>query len=64
MAWQKSSSYNQRSRIEAQMGRWKAVIGKKLNVRNFENQKPEAMIGVRVPNQMAGLGRPKFQRTA
>jgi hypothetical protein len=33
MAWQKASGYNQRSRIEAKMGRWKAVIGPKLKTR-------------------------------
>jgi len=46
------------------MGRWKAVIGTKLNARNFENQKTEAKVGVRVLNRMAGLGRPDFERTA
>ncbi len=30
MAWQKSSGYNQRSRVESQIGRWKIVIGPKL----------------------------------
>ena len=64
MAWQTSSGYNQRSRIETQIGRWKAVIGPKLKARNFENQKTEAKIGVRILNRMTELGRPNFQRTA
>ena len=64
MAWQKNSGYNQRSRIETQMGRWKAVIGPRLNAHTFENQKTEAKIGVRVLNQMTELGRPNFERTA
>jgi hypothetical protein len=64
MAWQKSSGYNQRSRGETQMGRWKTVIGPKLKARTFENQKTEARIGVRVLNQMTALGRPSFERTA
>jgi len=64
MAWQKTSGYNQRSRGETQMGRWKAVIGPKLKARTFENQKTEAKIGVRVLNRMTGLGRPGFERTA
>lgn len=46
------------------MGRWKAVIGSKLEVRGFENQRREAKIGVRVLNRMTGLGRPSFERTA
>ena len=64
MAWQKATGYNQRSRGETLMGRWKAVIGPKLKARNFENQKTEAKIGVRVLNRMTGLGRPSFERTA
>ncbi len=64
MAWQKSTGYNQRSRIETQMGRWKTVIGTKLKARHFGNQTTEAKIGVRVLNLMTELGRPKFERTA
>ena len=64
MVWQKSSGYNQRSRIETHIGRWKTVIGPKLKARNFENQKTEAKIGVRILNRMTELGRPNFERTA
>ena len=64
MAWQKANGYNQRSRVETLMGRWKTVIGPKLKARDFENQRTEAKIGVRVLNRMTGLGRPRFERTA
>ncbi|WP_027690660.1 IS5 family transposase, partial [Rhizobium leguminosarum] len=64
MAWQKSTGYNQRSRVETQVGRWKAVIGPKLKARHFDNQKTEAKIGVRVLNQMTELGRPECKRVA
>jgi hypothetical protein len=64
LAWQKSTGYNQRSRVETQMGRWKAVIGPKLRARNFDNQKTEAKIGVRVLNRMTELGRPEFKRVS
>ncbi|CUK21229.1 Transposase DDE domain protein [Ruegeria denitrificans] len=64
MAWQKATGYNQRSRGETLMGRWKTVIAPKLKARGFENQKTEAGIGVRVLNRMTGLGRPSFERTA
>ena len=64
IAWQKTSGYNQRSRGEAQMGRWKGIIGPKLMARGFENQKTEAKIGVRVLNRMTGLGRPGLEVTA
>jgi hypothetical protein len=63
MAWQTSSGYNQRSRGEDQMGRWKAVIGPKLKARSFENQKTKARIGVQILNLMTELGRPNFERT-
>lgn len=62
MAWQRSSGYNQRSRIETQIGRWKAVIGTKLRARTFENQKTEAKLSVRVLNRMTALGRAEFER--
>jgi len=64
MVWQKATGYNQRSRGETLMGRWKTVIGPKLKARTFENQKTEAKIGVQILNQMAGLGSPTFERTA
>lgn len=64
MSWQKTSGYNQRSRVETQMGRWKAVIGPKLKARAFGNQRTEAKIGVGVLNRMTALGRPSFDRTA
>ncbi|WP_234688992.1 transposase [Allorhizobium ampelinum] len=60
-AWQKSTGYNQRSRIETQMGRWKTVIRTKLKARNFDNQTTEAKIGVRALNQITILGRPEFR---
>ncbi|MFT6944603.1 MAG: hypothetical protein ACI80I_002402 [Akkermansiaceae bacterium] len=64
MAWQTSSGYNQHSRIETQIGRWKAVIGPRLKARSFESQKTEIKIGVSILNRMTELGRPKFERTA
>ena len=64
MAWQKASGYNQRSRGETLMGRWKTVIGPKLTARSFENQKTETRIGVRILNRMTELGRPNSERTA
>ena len=63
MAWQKATGYNQRSRVETLMGRWKTVIAPKLKARDLENQRTEAKIGVRVLNRMTGLGCPRFERT-
>lgn len=64
MAWQKVTGYNQCSRGETLMGRWKTAIGPKLKARTFAYQKTEAKIGVRVLNRMTGPGRPSFERTA
>ena len=64
MAWQASSGYNQRSRGETQMGRWKMVIGPKLKAHSFSNQKIEAKIGVHILNKMTELGRAKFEVVA
>ena len=61
MAWQVSSGYNQRSRGETQMGRWKQVIGPKMKARCFPNQRTEAKIGTRILNKMNGLGRAKCE---
>ena len=64
MAWQASTGYNQRSRGETQMGRWKMVIGRNLKARNFPTQKTEAKIGVNILNKMTELGRAKFEAVA
>jgi hypothetical protein len=61
LAWQANSDYNQRSRAEAQIGRWKGVIGPKLRLRTLENQRTEAQIGVQVLNTMTKLGHPEFE---
>lgn len=64
MAWQKATGYNQRSRVEAQIGRWKSVIGSSLRSRTFENQKTEVAIAAKVLNRMTSFGRPNYTRVA
>ena len=64
MDWQVSSGYNQRSRIEAQIGRWKMVSGPQMRARKFENQKTEAKIGTHILNKMNELGRAKCELIA
>ena len=63
MAWQVPTGYNQRSRIETQIGRWKSVIGPKLKSRSFSRQITEIKVGQKVLNTMTALGRPVFERT-
>ena len=57
MAWQAATGYNQRSRIEAQIGRWKSVIGDRLHARNIENQTTETYIAANALNRMSAFGR-------
>ena len=64
MAWQVATGYNQRSRIETQIGRWKGVIGPKLKSRSFSRQITEIQVGQKVLNTMTALGRPAFERIA
>ena len=45
MAWQVATGYNQRSRIETQIDRWKSVIGPKLKSRSFSKQITEIQFG-------------------
>ncbi len=40
MAWQAATGYNERSRIETQIGRWKSVIGPMSRPRNSEQFQP------------------------
>jgi hypothetical protein len=64
VAWQKASGYNQRSRSETLMGRWRLSFGLKLKAHVFKNPKTKAKIGVRIPNPVTELDRPNFERTA
>ena len=50
MAWQVATGYNQRSRIETQIGRWKSVI--KLKSRSFSRQITEIQVTQKVLNTM------------
>ena len=64
MSWQVATGYNQRSRVETQIGRWKSVIGPKLKSRSFSRQITEIQVGQKVLNTMTALGRPVFERIA
>ena len=65
MAWQVATGYNQRSRIETQIGRWKSVSSApELKSRSFSRQITEIQVGQKVLNTMTALGRPVFERIA
>jgi len=64
MTWQKITGYGQRSRVEAQIGRYKQVIGPRLRGRKMETQTTETKIAVKVLNRMTRLGRAAYVRVA
>ena len=64
MAWQKTSGYNARAKVEAAVSRYKRVIGDTLRSRTDDRQATEVAIAVRVLNRMLELGRPKSVRIA
>ncbi|MEP3082265.1 MAG: hypothetical protein ABJO75_00620, partial [Sedimentitalea sp.] len=47
---------NQRSHVETQIGRWKQVIGDRLQARDFDNQIAEAQIASKALNRTTALG--------
>ena len=60
--WQTETGYNQRSQVEVQIGRWKQVIGDRLQARDFDNQIAEVKIASKALNRMTGLGRAVYER--
>jgi len=62
LAWQATTGYRQRSLMETTMGRYKALIGPRLQARGFAAQQTEAAVGVAVLNRMLAAGRPKSVR--
>jgi hypothetical protein len=62
--WQKASGYNWRALIEADVSRYKRVIGDRLRSRTDGCQATEVAIAVRVLNRMLELGRPEYVRIA
>ncbi len=62
MSWQSETGYNQRSQVEAQIGRWKQVIGDRLQAGDFDNQIAEAQIASKALNRMTSLGRAAYER--
>jgi hypothetical protein len=64
MAWQRDSGYDQRARVEGQVGRWKQVIGDALRFHSDAAQATEVAIAAEVLNRMLDLGRPNSVRIA
>ena len=64
MGWQKASGYNWRALVEADIGRWKRVIGHALRSQTDKRQATEVAIAVDILNRMLELGRPSYVRIA
>jgi len=64
MAWQQASGYNIRSLVEAEISRYKRVMGDGLRSRQEDRRLTEVQIKVKCLNRMARLGRPDSVRVA
>jgi len=64
LGWQKASGYNWRALVEADISRWKRVIGDGLHSRTDGRQATEVAIAADVLNRMLDLGRPEYVRLA
>ena len=64
MAWQKASDYHWRVLVEADISRFKRVIGDGLRSRTDRRRATEVAIPVSALNQMLELGRPVYVRLA
>jgi hypothetical protein len=62
MGWQRASGYNWRALVEADIGRYKRVIGDALRSRTKGRQMTEVAIAVASLNRMLELGRPGYLR--
>jgi hypothetical protein len=64
MGWQRASGYNDRALVEADISRWKRVVGDGLRSRTGGRQATEVAIAADVLDRMLDLGRPSYVRTA
>ena len=62
MGWQKVSGYNLLALVEADISRFKRVIGGTLCSRTSGRRATEVAVAVRVLNRMLELGRPEYVR--
>ncbi len=64
MAWQKAAGYNWRALVEADISRFKRVIGDGLRSRTDRRRATEVAIAVSALNRMIEFGRPEYVRLA
>jgi hypothetical protein len=64
MGWQKTSGYNWRALVEADVSRWKCVIGDGLRSQADVRRETEVAIATSVLSRMLDLGCPEYVRLA
>ncbi len=64
MGWQRASEFGSRALVEADISRWKRVIGDGLCSQTDGRQATEVAIAVDVLNRMLDLERPNYIRVA
>src|SRR4051812_6958690 len=64
IGWQRASGYGWRALVEADIARWKRVIGDGIRSQTDGRQASEVAIAAEVLNRMLELGRPKYVRLA
>jgi len=62
MVWQKAAGYTWRARVEADISRFKRVIGDGLRLRTDQRRATEVEIAVNALNRMLEPGRPEYVR--
>jgi hypothetical protein len=62
MAWQRTSGYNARARVEAAIQRFKQVIGDRLRAHSDEGRRTEVIVACNLLNRMFDLARPTYAR--
>jgi hypothetical protein len=62
MAWQRTSGYNARARVEAAIHRFKQVIGDRLRAHSDEGRRTEVIVACNLLNRMFDLARPTYAR--
>jgi Transposase DDE domain len=60
MGWQRASGYNWRALVEADVSRWKRIIGDGLRSQTDRRQATEVAIAADVLDRMLDLGRPEY----
>jgi hypothetical protein len=64
MGWQRASGYNWRALVDADVSRWKRVVGDGLRSQTDGRQATEVAIAADILNRMLELGRPEYVRVA